>query len=122
MSPAHGIGGPLSPRALDLLRRADLASPRDSFGLACYFSRKHAALTERALKAHGAHGPQVSGIIREHFPAHIKTKLRALARLVSIHSDTAYSVRPARVRLSTMRELSRAVAARDGSGYYGPHA
>lgn len=106
---------------MDLLNRQDLHHAADLFADACRLSREHDAVAASALATYGDHGPQVSGIVREHFPLVTRDHLRSLARNVSILSDAAYAARPPRVRLATMRALARAVAARDGGGFYGPH-
>ena len=104
----------------NLLSRPDLAESREAFRLACQFSRAWNAILNAALQVHGDHGPFVSGAGREHFPDDLKTELRRLARTVSEQCDAAYKARPTRVRLSTIVLLGRAVAHRDGCGYYGP--
>lgn len=103
-----------------LLARPDLALSAEWFADACKASRQHNELAAWALKVYGDHGPQVSGYLRDHFPQEAKAKLRALADHVSFCSDGAYDMRPKRVRMSTIRALGSAVAARDGSGFYGP--
>lgn len=103
-----------------LLARKDLRAAQDWFGIACAASRYHSEIASRALAEHGDHGPQVSGIVREHFPEHIKETLRQMAQAVTKHTDAAYKLRPTGVRHSTMRALARAVAAEQGSGFYGP--
>jgi len=92
------------------------------FRMACSFSRLHAMLVDDALRAFGEHGPYVSGVGRDHFPAHVKEQLRYLAERVGFYSKLAYDSRPPRVRKATMRYLARVVATEDGSGYYGPQA
>lgn len=83
-------------------------------------SKEHSSLVESALNKYGDHGPQISGIVREHFPESVKYKLRDLARKVTAESDAAWAARPKGVRDSTMRKLSQAVAKLHGSGFYGP--
>ena len=90
------------------------------FELACAASRQHDMLAAAALKKYGEHGPQVSGCVRSHFPDDLKDELRAAAREVSRQSDLAHANRPKRVRTATIRAIGRAVATRDGSGFYGP--
>jgi len=107
---------------MNVLTRPDLAQSRALFATACRLSRAHSALAGDALRTHGGHGPQISGCVREHFPEPVKDALRTLARAVGAASDAAWRARPPRVRHATMRALSRAVAARDGSGFYGPQA
>lgn len=108
------------PHPADLLNRADLAPAAELFAMACASSREHSALARRALTEYGDHGPLISGCVRDHFPEWVKDGLRALARDVTRCSGLAHSLRPKRVRTSTMRALGQAVAARDGSGFYGP--
>jgi hypothetical protein len=109
-------------QAAKLLARADLHRAAELFADACMVSRSHARMASDALSIHGAHGPDVSGCVREHFPIHIKGYLRDLAHGASMLTAAAHAARPARVRVATMRALARAVAARDGSGFYGPQA
>lgn len=105
-----------------LLKRADLQRAAHAFALACEASRQHDRLAGDALARYGSQGPDISGAVRSHFPENVKDELRALARAVGAHSDIAYSVKPKRVRLATMRALARAVATRDGTGFYGPQS
>jgi len=105
-----------------LLTRPDLQLSCQLFALACHVSRAHDSYAAEALKVHGDHGSLISGCVRDHFPEHVKNTLRAMALSVTKYSDSAYAARPRGVRYSTMIQLARAVAARDGSGYYGPRA
>lgn len=105
---------------MKVLDRPDLATARELFALACFASRAHSIVADAALTTYGAHGAPISGCVRDHFPGWVKDRLRELARDVTRYSDAAYAARPARVRVSTMRKLARAVARRDGSGFYGP--
>lgn len=107
---------------MNVLNRPDLAVARDYFADACSASRAHSRLTNEALETFGDHGSLISGIVREHFPISVKTDLRILARAITRASEQAYAARPKGVRMATMRALSRAVAKRDGSGFYGPRA
>lgn len=104
----------------NLLSRPDLAHAAELFAAACFQARAWDSEFAVARMRYGAHGSDVSGCGRAHFPDHVKDRLRELARQVSTFSDLAYEARPSRVHTSTMRALSRAVAARDGSGFYGP--
>ena len=108
--------------AYDITKRADLAKSAELFAAACYQSRAWDNELSVSLFRYGGHGPSVSGIGRDHFPSHVKDNLRDLARQVSAFSDLAYKARPNRVRVATLRKLARAIAARDGSGFYGPQA
>jgi len=104
-----------------------LTDPRFRDVVACFEvclanARAHDDLAGAALKAYGDHGPQISGCVREHFPSQVKVALRAYARAVTYWSERAYEARPARVRHDTIRAIGRAIAKRDGAGYYGPQA
>ncbi len=105
-----------------LLARKDLQRATRLFAKATAASRKHSNLTRNALEKYGDHGPQISGVIRDHFPQHVKDELRRLARDVTEYSNAGYEARPKGVRQSTMRELASEVARRGGSGFYGPQA
>lgn len=107
---------------MSILERPDLYHAADLFADSCRLSRQYTDAAAEALAKYGDHGPQISGCVREHFPENTKNYLRVLARNISLVSNAAYFARPARVRLTTMRALARAVAARDGSGFYGPQA
>ncbi len=116
------IGSCLSRHSRDLLTRPELAVARGLFVSVCRISREHSASLAEALKTYGDHGPNVSGIGRDHFPECRKSYLRSLARNVGTLSDAAWAAKPPRVRRATMRALARAVARRDGSGLYGPQS
>ena len=103
-----------------ILERVDLLGAQQFFTAACGYSRAHSALAQWAMSYYGCHGPQISGVVRGHFPEATKNHLRALARACTAASDSAYALRPPRVRMATMRKLAQAVAKRDGSGFYGP--
>lgn len=107
---------------MNVLDRPDLHSSRALYEAACLVSRGHNAVLSEALSTYGDHGPDVSGVGRDHFPEPIKAHLRALARTVGTLCDAAWEARPTRVRRDTIRALGRAVAARDGCGFYGPVA
>lgn len=104
------------------LNRADLQPAATLFAKACKASRMHARESRRALANYGDKGAAISGCVRDHFPDSIKEQLRRLARLVTESSDAAYKARPKGVRFSTMRELARDIATRDGCGFYGPQS
>jgi len=104
----------------NLLFRSDLQVAQRYFRRACRLSRDHDALAAQALGQFGNHGPPISGCVREHFPDNVKNKLRRLAARVTSYSDAAYAARPKRVRIATMRALSRAIAREYGYGFYGP--
>ena len=90
------------------------------FEAACEASRRHSAIAADAFVIFGDHGAPISGCVRDHFPDTVKNDLRHWAQLVTRRSDMAYQNRPARVRMSTMRQLATEVATRHGSGFYGP--
>lgn len=100
--------------------RPDLKRAAKCFALACAYSRAWSRLGGDLLTIYGDEGPQISGILRDHFPDNAKDALRELAQHIRWACDRAWALRPARVRDSTMRNLSREVAKRDGSGFYGP--
>jgi hypothetical protein len=105
---------------MGILNRNDLQTARALFARACANSRMHESLARDALATYGDHGPEVSGCVRQHFPSYVQAELRALATEVRLCSQEAHAARPRGVRRATMVKLSRAVAARDGSGFYGP--
>lgn len=100
----------------------NLTHAADLFAEACRLAREYNLEMSKALDYYGDHGPQVSGAGREHFPTCTKDHLRSLARNCSIMLDAAYAACPPRVRRSTMRKLAAFIAARDGTGFYGPTA
>jgi hypothetical protein len=103
-----------------LLKRDDLKDCRVFFELACMNSRLHSQLATMYLGEYGDHGSSISGCVRDHFPESVKDTLRSYAVNVTLMSDAAYAARPRRVRFATVRALGRAVAKRDGAGFYGP--
>lgn len=103
-----------------LENRPDLLRAAHCFRMACAHSRAHTILARDALLVYGNHGPDISGCVRDHFPDNVKDLLRESAREVSRACDAAYAARPSRVHMATMRRLSREIAARYGSGFYGP--
>lgn len=109
-----------SRREAFLLNSEEFAGPRWHFAAACKASRDWSAQLSDALAAFGDHGPNISGCGRDHFPADVKDRLRALARSVTTHCDEAHAARPRNVHFSTMRTLGQLVAMRDGTGFYGP--
>jgi hypothetical protein len=106
----------------NLLNDPKFEDAANHFADACKFSRLHRDFAAAQLKVFGDHGPVISGCVRDHFPTDRKDTLRYLARQCAQASDRAWKARPPRVRSSTMRKLSRLVAQRDGSGFYGPQA
>lgn len=107
---------------MKILDRTELYQSQFLFAAACAASRAHSKLAADALAAWGEHGPQISGVVRDHFPEPVKGALRDLAALVTNESKAAYNARPKRVKMATMRTLAQAVARRDGSGFYGPRS
>ena len=105
-------------RAPDILQRAPIVAAE--FAKACAASRAHMAGALAALAEHGGHGPLVSGCVRSHFPESVKDSLRSLARQVGAHDDAAMAARPKGMHAATVQRIGRAIATRDGSGYYGP--
>jgi hypothetical protein len=103
-----------------ILDRPDLQTVARHFADACAASRQHSAVAASALEQYGDHGPQISGCVRDHFPEHVKDELRRLAHACAAAGDAAWAARPSRIQWHTMTCLSRAVAQRDGSGFYGP--
>lgn len=103
-----------------LLARMDLGPSRVHFERACALSREYDHQLDKALMLHGSHGAQVSGAGRAHFPEAVKRNLREIARLIAAETSHAYASKLARIHVSTIRALGCAVAARDGSGFYGP--
>lgn len=79
----------------------------------------HSNLARHALGAYGRHGPDVSGVVRDHFPLHIKADLRYYARQVSYWSDRAMNARPKGVHRATINRLRQYVRDTHGAGFYG---
>lgn len=104
----------------DVLKRRDLRDARYWFEEACRESRAHLEHARCCLLVFGDQGPQVSAVVRDHFPHANKVVLRELAHRVTVASDRAWRAKPRGVHASTMRALASAVAARDGSGFCGP--
>jgi hypothetical protein len=102
------------------LERPDLKPAAILFAKACKASRDHGVEASRAFECYGDQGAQISGVVRDHFPAEVKENLRNLASAVTRFSDAAYKARPKGVRFRTMLLLSRDIATRDGGGFYGP--
>ena len=89
---------------------------------ACRASRRHNEFAASQLRVFGDHGPDISAVVRDHFPEDRKATLRALARQVTEASDRAHAARPKGVRQATINLIGRLVATRDGSGFYGPQS
>lgn len=105
---------------MDILSNPRYAIPAAHFEMACAASRAHSRLAAIALATYGDHGPDISGCVRTHFPEPVKDTLRTLARDCGYHTDAAHAARPKGTRMTTMLQIARLVATRDGSGYYGP--
>lgn len=89
--------------------------------LAYIMSRGHRDLAALAEEQFGpGDGRFISGIVRSHFPDHIKDRLRGYAEMVGTYLDASLrSWRAAgRTRATWIREKDR-IKARDGSGFYG---
>ena len=107
----------------DILSRADLEKSADAMQSACFLSREHSRLCRDYLAQYGnGNGKDISGIYRDHFPEPVKEQLRSIARAIAEFSYRAYKVKPRGVHAATIRKLGRAIAARDGTGFYGPQA
>ncbi len=106
-------------KAATLLSRPALRTSRELFVRAYRASRAHSRAAERACKRYGNHGTLTSGVVREHFPHHVKRGLRCLAHRVSFLCDAAWQARPKRTRRDTMHGLRAAIKMRDGCGFYG---
>lgn len=91
---------------------------REQFKYAFWLSREHNRIVARALTRYGDHGPQISGIARDHFPERTKRRLRELCRRMNEAKDLGWKSRPKHVRLSTMRALYCAIREREGTGFY----
>ena len=64
-------------------------------------------LVDDALRQYGDHGSLISGVIRDHFPIDVKTRLRRLARRYSHASEVSRAHwRAAGRRLDTWRRLA----------------
>lgn len=104
------------------LYEARFATVVAHFEDACRASRRHSEFAASQLKVFGDHGSPISGCVRDHFPEDRKETLRTLARTVTEASDRAHAARPKGVRKSTINQIGRLVATRDGSGFYGPRS
>lgn len=107
---------------MHLLNRSDLALAAGYFANAAYYSRQWSKLVSDALKQYGDHGPQISGICRDHFPESLKDRLRTLAHLVTEENEKGRKARPAGVHSATLDKLARMICKRDGTGFYGYRA
>lgn len=112
----------LSPTERRLIERPDAAMCVAAFAASCAMSREHIRLLGDALTVYGDHGCSISAIGRDHFPEPLKTALRMMARDVTTLVATAYHLKPRGMHASTMRAIGRAVAKRDGTGFYGVQA
>jgi hypothetical protein len=105
---------------MKLIDRPDLQLAVRELKASCMRAKCHDGIASAALAKYGDHGPQISGVVRDHFPTSIKEALRDLARSITAHSDAGWKLRPKGVRISTMRKLSSEVAQTYGHGFYGP--
>ena len=106
-----------------LLTRADLAKSAEQFKIACYTSRHYGELCRAYADQFGdGNGRQISGCYRDHFPTEVKDRLRTMAQSIGIYSKLAYNYKPKGVQTATIAKLARAIARRDGCGFYGPQA
>jgi len=104
----------------DYLNDPRFAHAVSEFESACHCSRAWDAKLKEYLEIYGNIGVAISGAGREHFPDDVKDHMRRIAKAVTHHSDLGHAARPYRVHTSTMIKVARAVASRDGSGFYGP--
>lgn len=104
-----------------LLRRYDLAAPRELFKKAAARSRAWNKAVHRAIAKYGDRpsGGYISGIYSYHFPEHVKNGLRNLAHAVTEYNDAARAARPKRIRGETIEALRVAVRSQYGGGFYG---
>ncbi len=109
-------------RGRELLARKDMQPAIKLFEKATRASRAHYRLVSDSMDEYGDQGPQISGIVREHFPTDVKNRLRKLSRDINKYADAAYYARPKGVRNTTMQALAGAVATKTGTGFYGPQA
>lgn len=122
MKRASGYRKHITKRGRELLARKDMQPAIKLFEKATRASRAHSRLVSESMDKYGDQGPQISGIIREHFPTDVKNRLRKLARDINKYADAAYYARPKGVRNTTMQALAGAVATKTGTGFYGPAA
>lgn len=104
---------------VNILDRKDLQIAAKHFAVAAAASRAQSELAHALLKKHGDHGPNISGIFRDHFPEKQKDRLRKLCHVICEENDLGIAARPKGVHKSTMFTLARAVCKRDGTGFYG---
>jgi hypothetical protein len=98
--------------------RPDLLPAVKHFQECFRLSRAHNSLVRNALECYGDHGPQISGIMRDHFPDWVKRRLRKLCNQMNAAADAGMRARPRGVHRSTMLKLYREVRAQVGSGFY----
>ena len=87
--------------------------------IALWLSRSHSDLCKAALDQYGDHGPDVSGVCRNHFPEPIKVKLRSMAKAINTHNNIAAGFRPPRSHYSTFIKVKRHLESKYGKGFYG---
>lgn len=96
------------------------SAAQSEFESACHCARSYDQQAAAYLAQYGAHGPDISGACRDHFPDDAKDHLRRLARAVTYHSERGHNARPKGARAASVARLAREVATRDGGGFYGP--
>lgn len=103
----------------NILSRTDLQESANHFTRADRASRLYSAYAAQCLRRYGDQGPQVSMIVRDHFPESSKNRLRGLACAVGKMLDAAWQAKPARVKINTMFKLRHAIIERDNRRLYG---
>lgn len=87
---------------------------------AYWHSRAHTRLADRAMSLYGDHGSLIAGVVRNHFPAPIKAKLRYHARSVtSLLDKSRASWRLSGRRFASWMKAKELVISQDGRGFYG---
>jgi len=100
----------------DEIAAAALEDMRRAYGM----SRAHTKLAAWAATEYGDHGPLISGVVRDHFPLHVKTALRLLARRAGDRLERSRERwRAAGRKRATWFRAKDARIARDGRGFYG---
>lgn len=100
------------------LRDPRFEKAREHFRYAFALSREHQRIFRRALRRYGDHGPQISGIIRDHFPERTKWRLRDLCRRMNEAADLGFKARPRFIQHATMRALYALIREQEGTGFY----
>lgn len=102
----------------ELMNRPELAEAREQFELAFRYSREHSKQVDDACKKYGDHGPQISGVIRDHFPDDVKEQLRLLCWLMNTANEGAYKMKPKGMHRTTFYRFRDAIRERVGTGFY----